>query len=290
MPRFVGARRLGRRPDEEPGEQERERRVVLHEREEAREKIGALHERARERGRPAERDVVAASAPGLPTIELVLLRVQPRVQGGVEDRLHQRRVLPRGARRRDVDLEHTRIGGNGNVHEVRRLRRRVAFEDDAEIEASRCSVDRLDQLLEARSARERWQEDKESPLAWLDAEGGSDAVARRALRLCSLDLPLLLPLGEIAAARIGGPVVRFFLRNGRGPAFDGVERKTQSDWAVSGHDVETLASERPLVTAPAPTVAGERENEAGLRAEAAIEQPRQPPSLLAVAEILCEAD
>ena len=43
----------------------------------------------------------------------------------------------------------------------------------------------------------------------------------------------------------GGPVVRFFLRDGRGRAFDRVERKTQSDRAVAGDEVEALASERP---------------------------------------------
>src|SRR5207237_4938926 len=86
------ARCLRRWTDEQAGEQIRDRRVVLEEGDEACEQAWIAQPRAVLRLRAAERDVVAPSGPGGATVEQVLLRVQPGVEGGVEDRLERRTV------------------------------------------------------------------------------------------------------------------------------------------------------------------------------------------------------
>lgn len=90
---LVHARRLRGRPHEQPREHVRHRRVVLKEREHARQDVWPHHEGAREGGRPAEGDVVAAPRARLPPVEHVLLAVQPRLERAIKHRAHQPRVL-----------------------------------------------------------------------------------------------------------------------------------------------------------------------------------------------------
>ena len=74
-----------------------------------------------ERRGPAEGDVVAASGAGLAPVDLVFLGVQAGVERGVEHRLHQRRVLARGARGRNVHLEDAGIGRDREAEEFGEL-------------------------------------------------------------------------------------------------------------------------------------------------------------------------
>ena len=97
--RLVDARRLRGRADEQPGEQVRQRRVVLHERDQAREQVGPLQERAVERRRPAERDVVAAARAGEPAVEHVLLGGAARPRARRRRRSRSSAASSRTARR-----------------------------------------------------------------------------------------------------------------------------------------------------------------------------------------------
>ena len=128
VPGLVEARRLRGGSDEEAAEQIRERRMVLDEGEQAREQGRVAHERALQRLGPADGDVVAAAASCLPSVEQVLLRREPDLEGSFEDGLHQRRVLGEAAHRRQVHLENAGVGSNRQLDEAGVARRRIAFQ------------------------------------------------------------------------------------------------------------------------------------------------------------------
>ena len=76
--RFVDARRLARRTDEQAREQIRERRMVLPEGDQALEQIGPAQERTVGRRRRADDDVIAAAGAGVPAVEQELLGAEAR--------------------------------------------------------------------------------------------------------------------------------------------------------------------------------------------------------------------
>ena len=144
--------------------------MVLEEGDEAGEQAWIAQPRAVLRLRAAERDVVAASGPGGAAVEQVLLRVQPGVEGGVEDRLDRRPVLLEARGGRQVHLDDARIGRDGHPGEDRVRRRRIALEQNGLDEGATGLVDGGDQRQELLRRRDRRQEDAQRAAAGLDAE------------------------------------------------------------------------------------------------------------------------
>ena len=98
VPRFVDARRLARRADEEPGEEIRERRMMLPVRDQAAQQIGPAQERAVRRARGAEHHVIAAARARVPAVEHELLGHEPRMVRVVVEPLGDRAHLVPAAR------------------------------------------------------------------------------------------------------------------------------------------------------------------------------------------------
>ncbi len=139
--RFIDARRLARRPDEETREQVRERRMVVPVGDHAREQIGPAQERRIGDRRAAEHEVVAAAGAGVATVEHELLGRQPRLVGRlVEVRGLIDQFAPTVGRM-DVDLDHARIGRDAQGREAWILRRLIAFEDQRQLHLERGVLD-----------------------------------------------------------------------------------------------------------------------------------------------------
>src|SRR5205823_14505672 len=76
--RLFDAWALARRPDEHPGEEIRERRMVLPIGDEAAQEVRTPQDRAVRRCRPSKRHVVAAAGAGVAPVEHELLGAEPR--------------------------------------------------------------------------------------------------------------------------------------------------------------------------------------------------------------------
>ena len=79
VPRFVDARRLAGRPDEQAREQVRQRRMVAASSAAGSQQIRPAQERAVGRRRAAEHDVVAAAGAGVAAVDHELLGAEPRL-------------------------------------------------------------------------------------------------------------------------------------------------------------------------------------------------------------------
>ena len=94
VPPFIDPRRLARRAEKQPGEEIRQRRVVVPVGDQASQQVGPPEERAVCRRRAAQHEVIAAAGPGVASVEHELL--------GSEARLPARpRRAPSSARRAD---------------------------------------------------------------------------------------------------------------------------------------------------------------------------------------------
>ncbi len=107
--RFVGARRLARRADEEPREQIRQRGMVLPIGDDRREQIRPPQERALGGRHAAEHDVVAAAGAGVLAVEHELLGREARGIGVVIERRRVFDDLAPARGRLHVDFDHARI-------------------------------------------------------------------------------------------------------------------------------------------------------------------------------------
>ena len=83
---LVDPRGLARRPDEQAGEQIRQRRPVVPIGHQASQQVGAAEEGTVDRPRAAQHDVVAAAGAGVPAVEHEFLGPQPRAPGLVVER------------------------------------------------------------------------------------------------------------------------------------------------------------------------------------------------------------
>ncbi len=175
---LVDARRLRGGTDEEAAEQVRERGMVLDEGEQAGQQRRVLHEGAAQRRRTPEREMVAASASGLASVEQILLGMQPRVQGRCEHVLQQLRVRVESGRGRQVDLQHAGIGSQRETGQIRAARRGVPFEQYRNVQRRPCFIDRCDHAQEVLCRGDRREEDVDGGAARLDAQGGAHRFRR----------------------------------------------------------------------------------------------------------------
>ena len=113
--RFVDARRLAGRADEQAREQIRQRRMVVPVGDHAGEQIGPAQERRIGRRRAAEHEVIAAAGAGVAAVEHEFFGRQARlVRGLVEKRRLLDELVP-AARGLDVDFDHARVGRDAQV-------------------------------------------------------------------------------------------------------------------------------------------------------------------------------
>jgi len=143
---LVDARRLARRTDEEPGEQIRQRRMVVPIADEACEQIGAAQEWAVGRRRGAQHHVIAAACTRMASVEHELFGAQIRFVGGA---VKERRVVDELAPRRgrmDVDFDDAGIGRHLQQLQARIARRRIAFDHDLDLQVRSRRLDGRQQV------------------------------------------------------------------------------------------------------------------------------------------------
>ena len=148
--RFVDARRLARRADEQSREQVGQRRMVLPIGDDRREQIRPAQERAVRRRQPAHHDVIAAARAGMPAVQHELLGNQPR---RFRIFIERRRVgddLVPARRRLHVHFDDARIGRHAQHLEARIIRRPIAFHVHRNLGRARGVLDRGDQAPRSR--------------------------------------------------------------------------------------------------------------------------------------------
>jgi hypothetical protein len=157
--RFIDARMLARRPDEQAREQIRQRRVVLPIREQAGEHVGTTQERAVGGRRAAEHEVVAAAGAGVAAIDHELLGRQARLPRGLVEKFGVLDEFAPVVRRVDVDFDDARVRRDGERLQPRVARRGVAFEHDLQLALGRSGLDGREQLQPIVERLQRRHED-----------------------------------------------------------------------------------------------------------------------------------
>ena len=173
LARFVDARRLAGRPDEQSGEQIGQRRPPQRIEHQALEQIGPPQERAVGGIQAAEHDVIAAAGAGMAAVDHEFVGAEPR----------QMRVLVNAARdvdsfaprrrRLDVDLDDAGVGRHFEHIEPRIGRRRVAFDVDRQIELGGGRFDGRDQIEIVVERFDRRHENAQAAVAHLDRQSGA---------------------------------------------------------------------------------------------------------------------
>ena len=294
VPGLVDPRRLRGRADEQAREHVRERGVVLKEGDQAGEQLGPGRERAGQRRRPAEGQVVPAARAGEAAVEQVLLGVEPGVEARVVDGLEQADVVVGRRGRGDVDLEHPGVGGHGDPGQARARGRRVALEDDGDLEHLAHAIDDRDQLDEVGLAGQRGQEHEQRRVLVdlrppLDADRRVHAVGRARGRLGDGELGLLAGSGPVVVFAGAGVLgVGVLDRRDRvGDPAERAERESEPGRTVAREQEQVLAAEAPPLGDPALRIAGvtdQREDPRGRCPQTLAEHAAEPGPLLAVLE------
>ena len=171
--RFIDARRLARRPDEQSGEEIGERGVVLPVGDDARQHVRAAQEGAVGRRDAAHDDVIATTGADMTAVEQELLGAEPRlVRLLVDARRDGDELLPARCGM-DVDLDHAGIGRDLDDVQARVGRRRIALDMHLNFRALGALLDRSHERGEIEGVRERRQEYAQMPIARLDGECGT---------------------------------------------------------------------------------------------------------------------
>ena len=189
-PRFVDARCLARRPDEQSREQIRKRGMVLPEADDALEQIGPAQKWAVGRRRRADDDVIAAAGSGVLAVELKFLRAQPRLTGLFVERRRDRDGLAPAARRLNVHLDDARIGRHLDHVDARVERRRIAFDVNRRPEIRGRAFDRTQQFEIIGCRFGRRHEHADTPVTRFDGNRRAHGtIDRDALLHETLPLP-----------------------------------------------------------------------------------------------------
>ncbi len=187
--RFVDARRLAGRADEQAREQITQARMVVPVGQQAGQQVGPTQERAVGRRRAAEHEVVAAAGAGVASVEHELLARQPRLPGRVVQELGVVDQLVPVVRRMDVDLDHPRVGRHLQHLQTRVARRRITFEHDLQPQLGGGGLDGGQQVEVVLQVLQRRHEDVERAAA-AGASAGVDLLLRRTVgtrRVARLD-------------------------------------------------------------------------------------------------------
>ena len=127
---FIDARSLTGRSDETARKQVRQRRMVVPITDQASQQIRPPQKRTVERRRRAQHHMVPPAGPGMPPVEIKLLRAQTAVEGLlVDSRRRFDQFVPRRRRMR-VDFDDARIRSHLDIVQAIIVRRKVAFEHD----------------------------------------------------------------------------------------------------------------------------------------------------------------
>ena len=110
MTRFVDARRLARRADEQAGEQVGQRRVALPVEHEALQQVRPAQERAVRRRRAADDDMVAAAGAGVAAVDHELVGAEPRLPRFLVDAARDVDAIAPGRGGMHVDLDDAGVG------------------------------------------------------------------------------------------------------------------------------------------------------------------------------------
>ena len=197
--RFVEARRLAGRAQEQPGKQIRKRRVALPIEDQARQQIGPAQKRRIGRRGAAEHDMVAAAGAGVAPVGHELVRAEPRLARVFVERGRRLHRLAPGRGGMDVDFDDAGVGRHLDAIDARVERRRIALDADGKLLLARDRFDRAEQFEIIVEFRRRRHEDAQHAVARLDGQGG----AHRAFGGELFDLRLLFRAG-LRHARLGG--------------------------------------------------------------------------------------
>ena len=276
--RFVHARRLAGRADEQAAEQIAQAGVVVPIGEQAGQQVGAAQKRRIGRCGPAEHEVVAAAGAGVAAVGHEFFGAQVRLVRRFVEELGVLDQLAPVVRRVDVDLDHARVGGDLQQLEAGIARRRVAFEHHPQAQLGGRGFHCGQQLQVGFELLQRRHEHIQMLalaavagfagwpvgalwVAGFNAQGGAHQPGGRfaALRnphraarlLRRVRLAQYLGAGQ---GRAGGLRVGFGARRAvgrRGPR-QRIERQPVAHGRVAGYEVEALLAQQPRPAAPAP--------------------------------------
>ncbi len=174
---LVDARRLRGGADEPAGEQIRQRRVALPIGQQRHQQVGAAQQRRIGGRDAAERDVVAAAGAAMRAVDVERLGGQPRQPRLLVERFQLLLLLREAGRRRDVDLDDARVGGDRHRADPWIRRRSVAFEHHGAVDLDGGDFDAADQVDEMFQFLGRRHVDVEQPVTDLgDHRGGGRGV------------------------------------------------------------------------------------------------------------------
>ena len=138
---FVKTRGLAGRADEQTAEQIAQAGVVVPVADEAGQQLGLAQERAVSGRGAAQHKVVAAPGAGVATIEHEFFARQASAVRGFVQKLGVVDQLGPVVRGVDVDLDHTRVGRDLQELQARVARRRVALQNDLQLQRGGCGFD-----------------------------------------------------------------------------------------------------------------------------------------------------
>ena len=187
--RFVDARRLAGRTDEQAGEEIAQARMPEPMDDEALEQVRPPEERAVERRRAADDDMIAPAGSGMLAVDHELVGAEARKPRLLVDRLGRRDAFAPARRGMDVDFDHAGVGRDANDVHARIDRGRVALDLHRQPDLLGRRLGRGDQFEIILEPLDRRQEDAQTPVARLDRHRGADGAVDVAKAL--LD-PLLL--------------------------------------------------------------------------------------------------
>ena len=128
LARLINTRMLAGGANEQPAEQEAERRVIMPEPQHGFQQIRPAQKRTVAGRRPAHHHMVAAAGADMPAIQHELLGHQPNFAGHFIKLLGALDDLTPACRRVDVRLNHTRVRRHGEIHHACIFRRQITFQ------------------------------------------------------------------------------------------------------------------------------------------------------------------
>ena len=170
LARFVDARRLARRPDEQSGKEIRQRRPPLPIEHQAFEEIGPAQERAVGGVAAAEDDVIAAAGSAVPAVDHELVGAEPREMRLLVESARDRDGFPPRRRRMDIDLDDAGVRRHLDDVEPRVGRRLIAFDVHRQAELGGGGLDRCKQFEIIGERFDRRHEDAQASVPHLDGQ------------------------------------------------------------------------------------------------------------------------
>ena len=208
--RFVNARRLRRRADEQTAEQPAQRRMVLPIRQQRAQQIRpAQHGRIRRR-LAADDDVIAAAGAGVTTVHHEFLRAEPRLARFlVKRRCSLDKFFPSLARVH-VHFDHAGVRCDGKLIETRIFRRCFAFDNDGQTGFGSGCFNARDKIQIIFRLLHWRHENMQPSVARLDTKRGANDPRRGLARLWPairiffrFQLRLFFPLAKFLCALAG---------------------------------------------------------------------------------------